>query len=273
MGATRREGDAGVRGGRGRRVAAATRAAGGGLGRAAGRRTHLTVKTRPFRLSDATCVPPVRVTGVLPAMRCVNIDGACGGAGAKRARGRAASKRVAGGTARGSARTAPPPGAAQRTLMSYHSLRVKGSTAFFLPPAFTFLPSFLFLPMAMVPVAREKTKTKKTWSTTKSGKRRTRRGRQSRMHAAREKERGYACNWPRALLSREACGGCRRRHPQEREGAAARTRSRNRPHGSSQQTLASPNKGSKLTGRKLLERESRQIKARAQARVIARVCC
>jgi hypothetical protein len=131
----------------------------------------------------------------------------------------------------------------------------------------------LFLPMAMVPVAREKTKTKKTRSTTKSGKRRARRGRQSRMHAAREKERGYACNWPRALLSREACGGCRRRHPQEREGAAARTRSRNRPHGSSQQTLASPKKGSKLTGRKLLERESRQIKARAQARVIARVCC
>jgi hypothetical protein len=69
---------------------------------------------RPLRESEATLVPVVRVTGVLPPTRLVYMDGA---------------------------------------FQSYHSLRVKGSAAFFLP-AFIFLPSFLFLPTAMVTPAR-----------------------------------------------------------------------------------------------------------------------
>lgn len=55
--------------------------------------------------------PVVLVTGVLPGTRWENMPGA---------------------------------------RMSYHSLRVKGSTGFFLPAIFPFFPSFLFLPTAIL---------------------------------------------------------------------------------------------------------------------------
>merc|ERR1712027_92052 len=69
-----------------------------------------TSYTRPFKPSEANLVPWVRLTKVLPTSRTLKTDGA---------------------------------------LMSYQSLRVKGSTTFFLTP---FLPVFarpLFLPTAI----------------------------------------------------------------------------------------------------------------------------
>merc|ERR1719424_1310896 len=73
------------------------------------RSARLSSNTRPLSCSDAIFVPVVRVTGVLPQLRTVKLDGA---------------------------------------LMSYHSFLVKGSTIFF-PFPFLPLDRRLFLPTAM----------------------------------------------------------------------------------------------------------------------------
>ena len=82
-----------------------------GVGVEAGEARLQRVRADGARASQTvySLVPVVLVTGVLPGMRAENMLGA---------------------------------------LMSYHSLRVKGSTGFFFPAIFPFFPNFLFLPTA-----------------------------------------------------------------------------------------------------------------------------